>query len=29
MLVALEINLAGWGMIVCSAMKVAQYFEAF
>jgi hypothetical protein len=29
MLVALEINFAGWGMIICAAMEVAQYFDAF
>ncbi len=29
MLAALEINFAGWGMIICAAMEVAQYFEAF
>jgi hypothetical protein len=29
MLAALEINLAGWGMIICAAMEVARYFEAF
>jgi len=26
MLVALEINFAGWGMIMCAAMKAAQFF---
>jgi hypothetical protein len=29
MLLALEINLALWGMIGCAAMEVAQYLEAF
>jgi len=29
MLAAIEINFAGWGMIVCAAMEIAQYFEAF
>jgi hypothetical protein len=29
MLVALEINFAGWGMIICAAMEIAPYFDAF
>ena len=29
MLLALEINLALWGMIGCAAMEVAQFFGAF
>jgi hypothetical protein len=26
MLIALEINFAGWGMIICAAMKAGQFF---
>jgi hypothetical protein len=29
MLVAVEINLALWGMIICGAMEAAQFFEVF
>jgi hypothetical protein len=29
MLVALEINFAGWGMIMCAAMMAAKFFAVF
>jgi hypothetical protein len=29
MLLALEINCALWGMIICAAMEAAQFFEMF
>jgi hypothetical protein len=29
MLLALEINLATWGMILCAAVEAAQRFEVY
>jgi hypothetical protein len=29
MLLAIEINFALWGMIVCAAIEATQYFEVF
>jgi hypothetical protein len=29
MLLAVEVNFALWGMIICAAMEVAQFFEVF
>jgi hypothetical protein len=27
MAVALEINFAGWGMLICAALKLVQFYE--